>query len=79
MLTDDFLANEETLDYCRAAWEPTVSDWSNSDEWEAAGALDAEARAHAQVERILAETPDTLLDEEQERDLARFMQLAEAS
>ena len=74
---DNFLANEQTLDYCRQAWEPTVSDWSNSDEWEANGQLDSTHRAHAIVEGILDEAPESLLDEEQEKAMADYLRSIE--
>ena len=76
---DNFLANDETLDYCHQAWEPTVSDWSNSDEWEANGQLDSVYRAHAIVERILDEAPESLLDEEQEKAMADYLRTIEFS
>ena len=73
----NFLAYDETLDYCTEAWEPTVSDWTNTDEWEARGQLDAEQRAHEIVVKLLDEAPETLLDEEQERDMQAFLRSIE--
>ena len=74
-----FLEYDETLDYCREAWEPTVSDWSRSDEWEAHGELTSEQRAHTIVEKLLAEAPETLLDEEQEREMVDYMNYIKAN
>ena len=72
-----FLARDETLEYCREAWEPTISDWGNSDEWEAAGRADAEDRAHSAVRRILDEAPGSLLDKEQERSMLDYLKYVE--
>ena len=69
----NFLAYEETLDYCREAWEPSVSDWRSSDDWEAHGKRDAEQRAHDIVEELLKEAPESVLDEEQERAMLDFL------
>ena len=70
----NFLMRDETLDYCMEAWEPTVSDWSNSDEWEAHGETDSVARAHAIVTRILEEAPKSVLDEEQDRAMRDYLE-----
>ena len=72
-----FLERDETLDYCFEAWEPTVSDWANSDEWEEKGCLDSVDRAHAIVDRLLEEAPETLLDEEQDRAMQDYLKSIE--
>jgi len=69
----NFLARDETLDYCTHAWEPTVSDWTNSDDWEAHGQLTSEQRAHGIVSKLLREAPESLLDEEQERAMLDYL------
>lgn len=74
---DNFLADDETLDYCLEAWEPTVSDWTNTDEWEARGQQDSVARAHLIVQELLDEAPESVLDEEQERDMLDFLDMIE--
>ena len=73
----NFLARDETLDYCLEAWEPTVSDWSNSDDWEASGEKDAELRAHDIVVKTLDEAPESMLDEEQERIMLDYLKYVE--
>ena len=73
----NFLVYDETLDYCQEAWEPTVSDWKGSDEWEAQGQLDSTHRAHAIVEKILDEAPESVLDEEQERAMLDYLHAIE--
>ena len=73
----NFLAREETLDYCLEAWEPSVSDWTNSDEWEANGSRESTERAHEIVVELLEEAPESVLDEEQERDMLDFLRTIE--
>lgn len=75
----NFLVYDETLDYCREAWEPTVSDWSSSDEWEAHGEVTSTQRAHVMVEKILEEAPESVLDEEVEREMVDFLRSIEAN
>ncbi len=73
----NFLMRDETLDYCMEAWEPTVSDWTNSDEWEANGRRDSVERAHVDVLQILEDAPASLLDEEQERAMLDYLKFIE--
>ena len=73
----NFLVYDETLDYCQEAWEPTVSDWNGSDEWEAQGQLESTHRAHAIVEKLLDEAPESVLDEEQERAMVDYLRTIE--
>jgi len=75
----NFLVYDETLDYCQEAWEPTVSDWNGSDEWEAQGQLESTHRAHAIVEKLLDEAPESVLDEEQERAMLDYLHTIEVS
>ena len=73
----NFLAREETLDYCMDAWEPTVSDWSSSDIWEQNGCRDSVYRAHLIVEDILREAPENLLDPAVDREMLDFLSYVE--
>ena len=76
---DNFLADDETLDYCMEAWEPTVSDWQSTDTWEAQGGYDSVERAHDVVEKLLNEAPESVLDQEQERDMLDYLASIEAN
>ena len=69
----NFLAYEETLDYCREAWEPSTSDWTNSDVWEERGCITSEQRAHEIVQMLLAEAPESVLEEEQEKEMLAYI------
>lgn len=73
----NFLARDETLDYCLEAWEPTVSDWKNTDDWEAHGQKESTERAHEIVVKLLDEAPESVLDEEQERDMLDYLRTIE--
>ena len=73
----NFLARDETLDYCQEAWEPTVSDWTSSDIWEERGSQDSTVRAHQIVEELLEAAPESVLDEAVEREMLDFLQFIE--
>ena len=73
----NFLARDETLDYCLEAWEPNVSDWRNTDDWEAHGQKESVERAHEIVVKLLDEAPESVLDEEQERDMLDYLRTIE--
>ena len=69
----DFMTAESTLIHFRDGWQPTVSDWRSSESWEQDGKKDAKAVAHEKVQKILAEAPETLLSEDQEKDLRHYI------
>lgn len=73
----DFMTNESTILNFRNGWQPTLSDWRSTDAWEADGSPDVKEVAHRKVMQILAEAPETLLDEEQEKELSRFITAVE--
>ena len=73
----DFMTAESTLLHFRDGWQPTVSDWRSSESWEQDGRKDAAAAAHEKVEKILGEAPETLLSEDQEKDLLRYIHTIE--
>ena len=73
----DFITAESTLHHFRDGWQPTVSDWRSSESWEQDGKKDAAASAHEKVRKILAEAPETLLTEEQEKDLQSYIKSIE--
>ncbi|MGM9568204.1 MAG: trimethylamine methyltransferase family protein [Clostridia bacterium] len=73
----DFMTAESTLLHFRDGWQPTVSDWRSSESWEQDGKKDAAAAAHEKVEEILSEAPETLLSEDQEKDLLHYIRTIE--
>lgn len=74
----NFLERDETLDYCMEAWEPTVSDWTSTDIWEANGQVSVEQRAHSIVNRLLDEAPESLLDEAREAAMLDYIKSVES-
>jgi trimethylamine--corrinoid protein Co-methyltransferase len=68
-----FLENDSTFDHFRDFFAPTISDWSNPDEWEEAGSRDVSELAHNRVQKILSEAPETLISEELDKDLKDFI------
>ncbi|MGN0962410.1 MAG: trimethylamine methyltransferase family protein, partial [Clostridia bacterium] len=73
----DFMTAESTLLHFRDGWQPIVSDWRSSESWEQDGKKDAKAVAHEKVQKILAEAPETLLSEDQEKDLRHYIKTIE--
>lgn len=73
----DFLMSDNTLDYMHDYWQPTVSDWRTIEAWEADGCKNVEEVAHEKVVKILAEAPETLLDNEQEKIITDYIRYVE--
>lgn len=69
----DFMTTESTMLHFRDGWQPTVSDWRSYDAWEKDGQETVVAQAQRKVQEILANAPESLLDQEQERDLKAFI------
>lgn len=73
----DFLMEESTIEHVRDGWQPTVSDWRSSDDWEADGYKDVSQTAHDRVNQILSEAPKSLLDPAQEKEINAYIQSIE--
>ena len=69
-----FLMDPITVANCRNRWAPTVSFWGTEQEWEKAGSKDAAARANHMVSKILNDAPDSLIDEDTDRELKSYME-----
>lgn len=69
----EFLSQAYTLEHFREMWKPTVSIWDNSIEGETAGSYDAVKRASKIWKERLAEAPESLLDDETDKDLQKFL------
>lgn len=76
---DSFLMNDSTMENMREYYTPTVSDWSNTDDWMADGGHDVVANAHEKVCSILANAPESLLDPEQEKDMLAYIESVASS
>lgn len=75
---DSFLINDSTMEHMKDYWTPTVSDWSNTDDWQADGSQDVVAKAHVKVEQILDRAPESLLDPDQEKTMLDYIASVEA-
>lgn len=73
----DFLTNDSTIEHFRDFYEPTVSDWTNPDEWEAMGSRDVSERAHDRVQEILAAAPESIISDELDKELVGYIQKIE--
>lgn len=73
----DFLMEDSTMEHVRDGWQPSVSDWRSSDDWEADGYKDVSVAAHEKVLQILRDAPRSLLDPEQEKDINAYIQSVE--
>lgn len=69
----DFLTAESTIEHFRDFYVPTVSDWSNPDEWEAGGSRDVSERAHDRVQEILANAPESIISDELDNELKSYI------
>lgn len=69
----DFLTANSTLAHIHDGWQPSVSDWRSIDAWEHDGKKEVMSVAHEKVCKILADAPETLLDEAQEKDMAEYI------
>jgi trimethylamine--corrinoid protein Co-methyltransferase len=72
-----FLENDSTFDHFRDYFAPSVSDWSNPDEWEEAGSRDVSERAYDKVTKILAEAPESLISADLDKELTDYIKSVE--
>ena len=75
--SSDFLTNDSTLEHFRDAFAPTVSCWRSTEEWQSTGSQDAEDRAHAIVQQVLEQAPESLLDPEIEKEMLAYIKSIE--
>ena len=69
----DFLTQPSTFDRFRERWRPTIADWEDHDTWHRNGRLDAVARAGARLAEIRAQSADTFLSPDLDRDLTAYI------
>ncbi len=72
----DYLTHKSTFQHARDFWAPTVSVWEPYGVWETEGSEDALTRASKRYKRILAESPDSLIDPSLEAELKAYMKKA---
>ncbi len=60
--TGSYLSDPVTIKNCRDRWRPSTSFWGAQEDWERAGANDANVCANQRARQILADAPDSLID-----------------
>lgn len=73
----DFLMADSTLEHFHDFYQPTVSDWTNPVEWEEAGSHEVSDRAYEKVQQILANAPETIIDDALDKDLTDYIKTVE--
>ncbi|MDO4541908.1 MAG: trimethylamine methyltransferase family protein [Bacillota bacterium] len=73
----DFMTADSTMRHFRDGWQPSVSDWRSYDAWEKDGEKDVLAQARQRARDIIAQSPETLLDQEQEKILGDYIAFVE--
>jgi len=73
----NFMTAKSTLKYMRKGFQPSICDWRDSDGWEAAGAKDIREIAYMRTQKILNEAPESILDQELEKELKQYIRKIE--
>jgi trimethylamine--corrinoid protein Co-methyltransferase len=75
-----FLMEEHTVAHMRSElWTPRLAVRQGAAAWQAAGSKDTMQRAGAMVDAILAKRPDAYLTDDQEREVASLVTVAESA
>ena len=75
---NDYIMDEHTLTHFREEFYfSPLANRMNAPTWEAAGGLDAVERAHQRVQEVLARPAESLLSENQSREVQRLAACAE--
>lgn len=75
----DFMTAPSTLAHFRESWQPLISDWRSYDSWKELGAKTVTESAAEKIQTILESAPETLLDSEQEKEMAAYIRHIEKS
>ncbi len=73
----DYLWHPSTFEQCRSVWEPTLSDWDTYDNWRNKGEEDILVAANRKYKKILEEAPESLIDEELDKELQDYIKVIE--
>ncbi len=69
-----YFGAEHTLErYDKAFYEPILSDWRNFENWNEDGAETADVRANKVWKEVVAKSPETMLNKEQEEEIAEYI------
>jgi trimethylamine--corrinoid protein Co-methyltransferase len=72
-----YLWHKNTVEQCRAAWQPTLSDWNSYDQWQQNGSEDIVVTANKKYKKILDNAPDSLIDDQLDKDLKDYIKMVE--
>ncbi|KUO50150.1 MAG: trimethylamine--corrinoid methyltransferase [Desulfitibacter sp. BRH_c19] len=68
-----YLTHKDTFDHFRDRWLPTMSDWESYEGWKKNGSEDIEIIANRKYREILKNAPETLIDDELDKDLKTYI------
>ena len=72
----NYLVHPSTMKHFRENWMPFVSDWDSYSDWGKKGCNNALVNANRRYREIIENAPDSLLDEELDRELKSYMKKA---
>jgi len=68
-----YLTDPNTVKNCRNRWEPSASFWGTQKDWEKEGGNTVAFRANQKARQILADAPDSLIDQNLEQALKDYI------
>lgn len=69
-----YLWHDTTMESCRSGWQPAFADWNSYDSWENNGAEEILVKANKKLKEILANAPETMIDQQLDKDLQAYME-----
>jgi trimethylamine--corrinoid protein Co-methyltransferase len=70
----NYLMHPSTLAGFKSRWRPSLSSWSDWSQWQAQGTADIGELAERRVKEMLDKSPEKIIDDSTDRDLARFVE-----
>ncbi|MBT4287500.1 MAG: trimethylamine--corrinoid methyltransferase, partial [Deltaproteobacteria bacterium] len=68
-----YLNDPMTVKNCRNRWVPNVSLWGGQNDWEKEGSMNANQRANQKARQILADAPESLIDQNLDQALNDYI------
>ena len=72
----DYVTHVNTLTHFRDRWMPGLSNWESYETWQEKGSEDVATKANRDYKKILANSPQTLIDPQVDRALQDYMHRA---
>jgi trimethylamine:corrinoid methyltransferase-like protein len=72
--TGSHLGDTMTIQNCRNRWRPSTSFWGAQEDWEKAGAKEANVCANQRARQILNDAPDRLIDGALDQELRAYIE-----